>query len=135
MPIRRGGKSMGGNQRFQRKPHVSIIFATEATSRIIPITKKTNTLQGTNISHLGKRKIIFKMPFLGGYVSSLEGIVHCEPNLQFWLPVFNIAAQQKHPSPTPKNLVKSVTVVQPSSLGTFPWTPRTHGKMKVLHPQ
>ena len=31
------------------------------------------TLQGINISHLGKRKIIFKMPFLGGYVSSLEG--------------------------------------------------------------
>ena len=25
------------------------------------------------ISHLGKRKIIFKMPFWGGYVSSLEG--------------------------------------------------------------
>ena len=25
----------------------------------------SNTLQGTNISHLGKRKIIFKMPFLG----------------------------------------------------------------------
>ena len=24
-----------------------------------------STLQGTNISHLGKRKIIFKMPFLG----------------------------------------------------------------------
>ena len=24
-----------------------------------------DTLQGTNISHLGKRKIIFKMPFLG----------------------------------------------------------------------
>ena len=23
------------------------------------------TFQGTNISHLGKRKIIFKMPFLG----------------------------------------------------------------------
>ena len=33
----------------------------------------TITLQGINISHLGKRKIIFKMPFLGGYVSSLEG--------------------------------------------------------------
>ena len=27
------------------------------------------TLQGTNISHLGKRKIIFKRAFLGGYVS------------------------------------------------------------------
>ena len=25
----------------------------------------TDTLQGINISHLGKRKIIFKMPFLG----------------------------------------------------------------------
>ena len=31
------------------------------------------TLQGINISHLRKRKIIFKMPFLRGYVSSLEG--------------------------------------------------------------
>ena len=32
------------------------------------------TLQGTNISHLGKRKIIFKRDFLMGYVSSQEGI-------------------------------------------------------------
>ena len=32
------------------------------------------TLQGINISHLGKRKIIFKMQFLGGYVSFLEGM-------------------------------------------------------------
>ena len=32
------------------------------------------TLQRTNISHLGKRKIIFKSAFLGGYVSSQEGI-------------------------------------------------------------
>ena len=31
------------------------------------------TLQGTNISHLWKRKIIFKMHFFWGYVSSLEG--------------------------------------------------------------
>ena len=31
------------------------------------------TLQGINISHLGKRKIIFKLPFFGRYVSSLEG--------------------------------------------------------------
>ena len=29
------------------------------------IKKIYNTLQGTNISHLGKRKIIFKIPFLG----------------------------------------------------------------------
>ena len=26
---------------------------------------QTNTLQGINISHLGKRKVIFKVPFLG----------------------------------------------------------------------
>ena len=31
------------------------------------------TLQETNISHIGKRKIIFKHAFSGGYVSSLEG--------------------------------------------------------------
>jgi len=31
------------------------------------------TLQGTNISHLGKRKIIFKSSFGTGYVSSQEG--------------------------------------------------------------
>ena len=29
-----------------------------------------NTLQGINISHLGKRKIIFKMPFLGDMLVS-----------------------------------------------------------------
>jgi len=28
-------------------------------------TNIENTLQGTNISHLGKRNIIFNMPFLG----------------------------------------------------------------------
>ena len=33
----------------------------------------TNTLQEINISHLGKSKIIFKMPFFGGYASSQEG--------------------------------------------------------------
>ena len=34
----------------------------------------TTTPQGTNISHLGKRKIIFKYALSGGYVNSLEGI-------------------------------------------------------------
>ena len=33
----------------------------------------SNTLQGTKISHLGKRKINFKTAFGKGYVSSLEG--------------------------------------------------------------
>ena len=31
------------------------------------------TLQGINISHLGKREIIFKSAIFGGYISSLEG--------------------------------------------------------------
>ena len=34
--------------------------------------------------HLGKRKIIFKMPFLGGYVSSLEGNLFIDISLLFW---------------------------------------------------
>ena len=34
----------------------------------------TGTLQETNISHLGRRKIIFKYASSGGYVNSLEGI-------------------------------------------------------------
>ena len=36
--------------------------------------KKNPTLQEINISHLGKRKIIFKYALWGGYVNSLEGI-------------------------------------------------------------
>ena len=36
----------------------------------------TVTLQGINISHLGKRKIIFKSALKTGYVSSLEGILN-----------------------------------------------------------
>jgi len=45
--------------------------------------KKTCTLQGINISHLGKRKIIFKMPFLGDMLVSWRVIqiqqteLHC----------------------------------------------------------
>jgi len=35
---------------------------------------ENNTLQEINISHLGKRKIIFKYALLGGYVNSLESI-------------------------------------------------------------
>ena len=35
-----------------------------STNQLISF-KGRNTLQGINISHLGKRKIIFKMPFLG----------------------------------------------------------------------
>ena len=43
--------------------------------------KNWDTLQGTNISYptLGKGKSSSKMPFWGGYVSSLQGI-----NSQLW---------------------------------------------------
>ena len=43
------------------------------------VLPKPCTLQGINISHLGKRKLIFKMDFSGGYVSSQEGKTLC-----FW---------------------------------------------------
>ena len=36
------------------------------------------TLQGTNISHLGKRKIIFKMPFFGDMFVPKRVYIHCE---------------------------------------------------------
>jgi len=34
------------------------------------LVRRRDTLQGINISHLGKRKIIFKMPFLGDMLVS-----------------------------------------------------------------
>ena len=46
-----------------------------------------HTLLEINISHLGKRKIIFKYAIFGGYVSSLEGIF-CFYNLFFHQGVF-----------------------------------------------
>ena len=36
-----------------------------ATDGILLLTNLVNTLQGIKISHVGKRKIIFKMPFWG----------------------------------------------------------------------
>jgi len=40
--------------------------------------KSVDTLQGTNISHLGKREIIFKYALSGGYVNFLgeTGIIN-----------------------------------------------------------
>ena len=49
-----------------------------------------STLQGINISHLGKRKIIFKYALSGGYVNSLEG--KCSEHLCWVIYIF-----QKHP--------------------------------------
>ena len=57
---------------------------------------KVDTLQGINISHLGKRKIIFKMPFFGDMLVSwrvrwinkpiiFQGIVGCTP-IPTWAP-------------------------------------------------
>ena len=42
-----------------------------------PLQKQWSfTLHGINVSHLGKRKIIFKRALVGGYVSFQEGIRH-----------------------------------------------------------
>ena len=54
--------------------------------------RKTDTLQGTNISHLGTKKIIFKSDFLMGYLSSQEGSSYRQKpfNLEFF-PTFGIS--------------------------------------------
>ena len=52
---------------------VKIIIKGRLQDETFPENERMDTLQEINISHLGKRKIIFKMPFFGVYVSSLEG--------------------------------------------------------------
>jgi len=42
-----------------------------------------DTLQGINISHLGKRKIIFKMPFLGDMLVPWRVYVSFQRNIYF----------------------------------------------------
>jgi len=61
--------------------------------RVGPVIKSRelgywNTLQGINISHLGKRKIIFKYAIWGGYVSSLAGRFSEEITSQLKIIVF-----------------------------------------------
>ena len=54
--------------------------------------QKQSTLQGTNISHLGKRKIIFKMPFWG------DMLVPWRVNLNLHLPPWNCGRFTSHPN-------------------------------------
>ena len=50
-----------------------ILLTIKWQRRILYPDNVPKKLQGINISHLGKRKIIFKSAIFGGYVSSLEG--------------------------------------------------------------
>ena len=61
----------------KKNPQPQLFFNNPPTAGQESKAKGNITLQGINISHLGKRKIIFKMPFCWGYVSSLEGNHHC----------------------------------------------------------
>ena len=57
-----------------------------------------NTLQGINISHLGKRKIIFKMPFLGDMLVSWRVSPWNSPPLKveyFWVTFFQNAPKSR----------------------------------------
>ena len=47
------------------REHLSNIWRTPSSMCLACNEMMIHTLQGTNISHLGKRNIIFKMPFLG----------------------------------------------------------------------
>ena len=84
------------------------------------------TLREINISHLGKRKIIFKMPFLGGYISSLEGIyiyiciyLYLEPK---WGPfVWPSNTHQRVEDPPPSTSVASQPVQKQGDGGLVQW--------------
>ena len=54
--------------------HLQAIFLLLTAPHRYLWTSRIYTLQESNISHLGKRKIIFKYALSGGYVNSLEGI-------------------------------------------------------------
>ena len=43
-----------------------------------PLKEEKHTLRGINISHLGKRKIIFKMPFWGDMLISWRVVQTCD---------------------------------------------------------
>ena len=51
------------------------------------ISWRVERLQETNISHLGKRKIIFKHALSEGYVSSLEGTLHTTNIIPYQAPL------------------------------------------------
>jgi len=61
----RFGEGAGGGKR------VCCLLMVERKK--LRVLGEKNDLQGTNLSHLGKRKIIFKYAFSGGYVNFLKG--------------------------------------------------------------
>ena len=68
----RSGGRMGGSSRAAR-PAARPPPRANATARSRKtVGNRRFTLQGTNISHLGKRKIIFKMDFSGDMLVFLE---------------------------------------------------------------
>ena len=70
-----------------------IIDATSLASQVF-VSIKSSTLQGINISHLGKRKTIFKMPFLGDMLIPWRvfylGSLRCIFFFQTWHDSFSI---------------------------------------------
>ena len=88
-PIRRGGKSMGGKPTVPKKtPRIYHIRYWFATSRIIPITNKNKYPPGELTSPTsGKGTSSSKCHFWGDMLVPWR-VVHCEPNLKCWSPVF-----------------------------------------------
>ena len=75
-------------------------------------TQKTHTFQGTNISHLGKRKIIFKRPSKGDLlVPRRVPISVCPPHRYPWYSSRSLASCCEHQSSP--------------SRWCFCWSPRT----------
>ena len=80
------------HHRWRARPGMWVLlgkfFAHEKKNEVVPylfplnpalFDRDPDTLKGINISHLGKRKLIFKTAIFGGYVSSLEGNRDSDP--------------------------------------------------------
>ena len=84
-----------------------------------------STLQGINISHLGKRKIIFKMPFLGDMLVPWR-VTHYNPEVDTKLRLYNFPSKKK--TQITKNLLSLLGIV----LRTPTCTKKCHHSAKGL---
>ena len=128
------------------KNHAILNPPTYQQLRVIRVT-----LQGINISHLRKRKIIFKSAFLGGYVSSLEGITPLRRTLlwvMWFLMRFSVQTPENSEAFQPKlPLIRTITPSYPffvkkmspppnssylSNTGIFHWTMIIGGRYPFL---
>ena len=72
-PFHFRGSLRNPNHRAAKPPSQTVTWIIKTNEILGDWMMKIFTLQGINISHLGKRKLIFKTALERGYVSSQEG--------------------------------------------------------------